>query len=480
MPIGDNVLKKVAIIGRPNVGKSTLFNRFAVKNRAIVDDRPGVTRDWKESQAQLADLNFFIIDTAGLEGFESDDVFQQILKQTDRVIHQADVVLFMIDGIDGVLSNDLKLATKLRHLENKSIIVIVNKAENIKKLSDLNDIYRLGLGEPILFSAAHGYGIDPLYEALAPLLRSPNQNAKDDDSDEDIVGQDLAHTANSPLIENEKNPNTNSDDGPLSLVIIGRPNAGKSTLINRLIGDERLIASDQPGITRDAVTLDWTWQGRAIQLVDTAGIRRRARVDDQLERASVRDAMQAIRYAHVVILLVDSRSPLDKQDVLLAAKVIEEGRCLVIGLNKWDIADPLILKQVQHTLETSLSQVKGLPCIPISAKNGRNIDKLMKAVTTVYKQWNKRLPTAKLNQWLNQATERHPTPLIGNNRIRLKYMTQIKTRPPTFVIFVSKPAELPESYSRYLIASLQQQFDFFGVPIRLFLRKNKNPYIENT
>ena len=499
--IGNHVLKKVAIIGRPNVGKSTLFNRLAVHTRAIVDDRPGVTRDWKESPAQLADLHFTIVDTAGLEGYESEDVFKQILRQTDHVIERADIILFMIDGLDGVLSDDIKLAEKLRCLDNKHVIVIINKAENTRRLTDINAIYRLGLGEPILFSAAHGLGIDPLYDVMAPILR-PKAPADQDDQDQDGSRTDQD---NDYIIETIDNNDENIDDhddtifmsssskdtvnsssaqheqdnDPLSIVVIGRPNAGKSTLINKLVGEDRLIASDQPGITRDAITLDWQWQGRAIQLVDTAGVRRRARVDDQLERASVRDAMQAVRYAHVVILLVDARSPLDKQDLLLASKVIEEGRCLVIGLNKWDIADPLILKQVQHTLETSLSQVRGLPCIPISAKNGRNIDKLMKAVTTVYKQWNKRLSTARLNQWLNVATERHPTPLIGNYRIRLKYITQIKTRPPTFVIFVSKPAELPESYNRYLIGSLQQNFDFYGVPIRLLLRKNKNPYIDS-
>jgi GTP-binding protein len=464
------VLKRIAIIGRSNVGKSTLFNRLSGKKLALVDDRPGVTRDWQEAPAQLADLRFTIIDTAGLGGFEEADIFQQILRQTDRVIADADLLLFMIDGRDGVMPGDRELADQLRRSQ-KPVLVIVNKIESDSQAFGVHDAYQLGLGEPVALSAAHGRGLDALYDALRPYILTDISDISDISaaSCPSVIQKEGSII---PTEEQEKKDH----HAPISIAIVGRPNVGKSTLINQLLGEERLIAADRPGITRDTVTLNWQWRGQPIQLVDTPGIRRRAKVQDHLEQASVNEALYAIRFAQVVVLLVDACSPLDKQDLTLAAHVLKEGRCLVIGLNKWDMADASILREVQYTLQTSLSQVKGVPCIPISAKHGYHLDQLLQAVLHVYHQWNRRLPTAQLNQWLHMALDHHPAPLSGSRRIRLKYMTQIKTRPPTFVIFVSKPTDLPDSYIRYLTTSLGEHFDLLGVPLRLYLRKGKNPY----
>ncbi|MCE2951034.1 MAG: ribosome biogenesis GTPase Der [Alphaproteobacteria bacterium] len=444
-------LQRVAIIGRPNVGKSTLFNRLCGKKLAIVEDIPGVTRDWKQAPAKLFDLRFELVDTAGLEGFESAEIKTQILDQTARVIQDSEVLLFLVDGRDGILSSDHTLAELVRRSE-KPVVVLVNKCE--KETNAFLEAAALGLGahEPIGISALQGIGLEDLYPLLRDYLGKTRPPHKEKEGDEDTP--------------------------PLQMALIGRPNAGKSTLINRLFGENRVICGEQPGITRDAIRLDWAYDGRPIKLVDTAGVRKRAKVSDALEQLSVRDTLQAVRFAHVAVLVVDARMALDRQDVLLAQKVIEEGRCLVIAVNKWDLADKVSFDQIKDVLLTSLSEVKGVPVIPISAKTGQNMDKLMAAVFKMYDLWNCRISTGELNRWLEHATTRHPLPLSGAGRIRIKYATQIKTRPPTIALFVSKPQDLPASYLRYLMTSLREDFDLPGIPLRLWVRKGANPYAD--
>jgi GTPase len=445
--------KRVAIIGRPNVGKSTLFNRLCGKKMAIVENTPGVTRDWREAPARLFDLRFTLVDTAGLEGFESPDLKEQILTQTKRVIEESDVLLFILDGREGILTSDRVLADMVRRSQ-KPTLVLVNKCE--REENGLNDAATLGIGvtDPIAFSALQGMGVDDLY----PFLR-------------DLLGKESTKPVKTSAPKDDENP-------LLQMALVGRPNAGKSTLINKLLGEQRLLCGEQPGITRDAIRLDWTYEGRPLKLIDTAGVRKRARVKDELEQMSVRDTLQAIRYAHVVVLVVDARMALDRQDVLLAQKVIEEGRCLVIAVNKWDLADRVSFDTIKEVLLTSLSEVKGVPVVPLSAKTGQNIDKLMAAIFKTYDLWNSRISTADLNRWLENATARHPLPLSGMGRVRIKYATQIKTRPPTIALFVSKPQDLPASYLRYLMTSLREDFDLPGIPIRLWVRKGANPYVD--
>lgn len=448
--------KRVTILGRPNVGKSTLFNRLCGKKMAIVENVPGVTRDWREGKAKLFDLRFTAVDTAGLEGFESDDLKAQILAQTARVLEDADVVLFVLDAREGILATDRILVDYVRRAQ-KPTLVLVNKCE--REENAFYEAASLGLGdaEPIGLSALQGIGLDDLYAHLKDLLGPVETKKQDDDAFTDA--------------EEEETP-------PLQMTLIGRPNAGKSTLINRLLGEDRLLVGSQPGITRDAIRLDWEYGGRPLKLIDTAGVRKRARVSDHLEQLSVRDTLQAVKFSHVVVLVVDARHPLDRQDVLLAQKVIEEGRCLVIAVNKWDLAERVSFEEIKDVLLTSLSEVKGVPVIPLSAKTGHNLDKLMAAIFKMYDLWNARISTADLNRWLEHATTRHPLPLSGVGRVRIKYATQIKTRPPTFALFVSKPADLPDSYMRYLQTSLREDFDLPGVPLRLWVRKGKNPYVK--
>jgi GTP-binding protein len=442
-------LLKILILGRPNVGKSTFFNRLVGRKLAIVHDQPGVTRDWKEGKGKLADLEFMLYDTPGLEGFEEPELKKQIIYQTDKLIEKADILLLIVDARAGITKSDEVLAQQLRAV-GKPIIMIANKCEKKDSLHSLYEVYQLGLGEPIAFSAEHGEGMDDLYQVLLPYF----QRIKD---------------LEPPLFPSV-------DMSTLRLAIIGRPNVGKSTLINALLGEERVLTGNQAGITRDAVSVSWRYREQEIKLIDTAGLRRRSRVQSSLEKFSVRSSLEEICYAHVVILVLDAHDPLNKQDLTIASHVIEEGRALVIALNKWDNADHSEWHNITHKLGQSLSQVKGVPIIPISALKKRNLDKLMKAVLEVYKLWGYRIPTAQLNQWLASALDRHPPPLSGNTRVKIKYATQVKTRPPTFALFVSKPVELPDSYLRYLMTSLREVFNLPSVPLRFLLRKGKNPF----
>jgi GTP-binding protein len=458
---------RVAIIGRPNVGKSTLFNRLAGRRLAIVHDQPGVTRDRREAPGGIADMSFTLIDTAGLEDSRDGSIEGRMRQQTDRAIVQADVVLFLIDARAGVTPLDAFFADHLRKSPTP-VILVANKCEGKAGAPGLYESFGLGLGEPVAFSAEHGEGLDSLYEALLPFAR-----------------QHEALDVPPPDVSEEEFGEDGDDTGPertLQLAIAGRPNVGKSTLVNRLLREDRMLTGPEAGLTRDAIAVEWSYGGRIIRLVDTAGLRRRARITDSLEKLSVSNTLEAVRMAQVVVLVMDAEAILDKQDLTIARLVIEEGRALVIAINKWDLVpDPdQALRRLRDRLETSLPQVRGIPTVTLSALTGKGIDRLMAAVTEIYAIWNKRVPTAGLNRWLEEMTERHPPPATeGGKHIRLRYMTQVKARPPTFAVFTQRADELPESYSRYLINGLRETFGLAGVPIRLVIRKRKNPYVDD-
>jgi GTPase len=451
----------VVIAGRPNVGKSTLFNRLAGRRLALVDDTPGVTRDRREGDGRLGELSFRIVDTAGLDTAPSGSLADRMSRHTEAAIGDADVCLFVIDARAGVTAQDRQFAEIVRR-SGKPVLLIANKSEASAGEAGRLEAYELGLGEPLPLSAAHGEGLDALYEALKPLIGEPDgaSAAADDAAETDEEAEEVPR------------------DRPLRLAIVGRPNAGKSTLINNLIGSQRLLTGPEAGITRDAIAIDWEWQGHKITLWDTAGMRRRARISDKLEKLSVSDALRAVRFAEIVVVVVDATQPLEKQDLQIAQLVAEEGRGLVIALNKWDlVADPgRQLRQIQEDLQTQLPQVMGVAVMALSSLTGRGVDKLMPAVLETARIWNRRIPTAKLNRWLEEQVDRHPPPAPGGRRMKLRYMTQANARPPSFVIFSSSAPELPDSYVRYLVNGLRESFELWGTPIRIHLRKPKNPY----
>ncbi len=442
----------VAIIGRPNVGKSTLFNRLVGKQLALVDDRPGVTRDRREGNARLFDLEFTIVDTAGLDDVDDKSLEGRMRQQSEIAINEAQVILFVIDARAGVMPMDKYFANLVRK-QSKPVILLANKAEGKAGEAGFYESWGLGLGDPIEFSAAHGIGLDDLYENLKEHVESfveePEENEEDD------------------------------PDKPLRLAIIGQPNAGKSTLINQLIGEDRLLTGPEAGITRDAIAIDWTYKGREIALWDTAGIRKKARVRDKLEKLSVADGLRAVKFAEVVVLLIDATVPLERQDLTIADLVVREGRALVIVINKWDLIKdkPAELKNLQLEVDRLLPQMSGVPLITMSAESGKGIGRLMPAVLDIYATWNTRITTAQLNKWLAFQVDQHPPPAPGGRRIKLRYITQTRPRPPTFALFCSRPDDLPESYKRYLINGMRVDFKMKGVPIRIHLRGGKNPYV---
>lgn len=468
----DVSLKTVALVGRTNVGKSTLFNCLTGRKKALVHNRPGVTRDRREGEASLFDLKFNLIDTAGLE--DTGPLAEAMWKQTEVAIEQADILLYVIDSICGITPQDNKLASFLRK-KNKPVFVLANKSEGKSGSNGFSEGFSLGLGEPVCISAEHRLGLDSLYlrlkEFISPLATSRlSKRQQKKLAMKDAQEQEPGLKAAS-LEEQE--------DRVLKLAIVGRPNVGKSTLVNCLLKQERMLTGPEAGVTRDSISIPWSYDGRRIELVDTAGLRKSSRVSDSLEKLAVADTKRAAFTAQVVILVLDADAVLDKQDLTIASQVIVEGRALIIAINKWDAAKDKkeSLNRLKDKLQTSLRQVRGVPTVTISALTGEGIDRLMKMVFTIYAKWNKRVPTSPLNRWLEEAVERHPTPIAKNGkRIPMKYITQIKSRPPSFVIFSSNPAELPESYFRYLINGIRDNFDLDGVPLRLVVRKQKNPY----
>lgn len=450
----------VAIIGRPNVGKSTLFNRLVEKKLAIVHDKPGVTRDRKMAPAKLRDLELTVIDTAGYEYSTTDNMESRMWKQTQAAINDADVCLFLFDARAGVQPYDEFFADLVRKT-HKPVILLANKCEGKAQENAIGEAYRLGLGAPLIFSAEHSIGFDELYLELQKIDEEKQAKVKtnkeaEDDEEEISTGK------------------------PIQIAFVGRPNVGKSTLVNALLNDERMLTGPEAGMTRDAITTEWVWRGQCFKLVDTAGLRRQARVNDSLEKMSVESTIYAANMAQVVVLVLDADAVLDKQDLTIARKVVEEGRALVIAVNKWDIAKRKeALEKLNYKLETSLTQVVGVPTVTISALKKEGLDKLMSAVMKVYKRWNMRIPTAPLNKWFADVQAQNPAPLGKNKRrIKLKYVTQAKSRPPSFYIFSSNPEGLPESYLRYLTNSLRQTFDLGGVPLRVTVRKGDNPYAD--
>lgn len=443
----------IAIIGRPNVGKSTLFNRLVGRKLALVDDQPGVTRDRRLGDASLGGLDFNIIDTAGLDDTKNDDLLDGMRSQTQIAVDEADVIIFMIDARAGVTPADEGFAKHLRSA-NKPIILVANKCEGAAAEPGRLEAYALGFGEPVGVSAEHGIGLGDLFDVLEPHIFEASAREEEDE-----------------MADRDK---------PLSLAIIGRPNAGKSTLINKLLGEDRMLVGEQAGITRDAISIQWTWRDQPIKLIDTAGMRKRAKVVEKLEKLSVADGLRAIRFAEVVVLVIDALKPFDKQDLHIADLVSREGRALVIAINKWDLVQDKGAARVAlaEQVERLLPQLRGLKLVFISGLTGRSLDKLMPAVMAVYKTWNARVPTAALNRWLEWAVERHTPPATRGRRIKLRYITQAKTRPPTFIAFCSKPDALPASYTRYLVNELREEFKLASVPIRLYLRGGENPYVD--
>lgn len=456
------MIATVAIIGRPNVGKSTLFNRLVGKRLAIVEPEPGVTRDWKEGEASLAGVRFRLLDTPGLEDAKAGTIEAAMRIQSERALAQADLALLIFDSREGVTAIDSHFANWLR-ATGKPVVVIANKCEGRDGIARAYEGYALGLGEPVAISAEHGEGMAALYEALAPYIEPGG----------------LDHEA---AIAEGFGPEDGEDDqapsGPLRLAIVGRPNVGKSTLVNCLLGEERVLTGPQPGLTRDAIPVDWTHDGRAIRLVDTAGLRRRAQVIQRIERMSVEATERAIRLAEVVVLVVDATVMLERQDLTIARRVVEEGRALVIAANKWDLIDDPAgaLEKLNDRIERSLPQIKGLPTVTLSALTGANKERLMRAVFRAYDVWNLRVSTGELNRWLADLTEHHPPPSVRGRALRLRYMTQPKARPPTFVLFASRPDSLPESYLRYIENGLRERFGLGGTPIRISVRGSDNPY----
>ncbi len=443
----------IAIVGRPNVGKSTLFNRLVGRREAIVDDRPGVTRDRREGAASLGGAEFTVIDTAGLEDAPADTLETAMRRQTEAALADADAALFLVDARAGVTALDRHFAAWLRR-GPAPVVLAANKAEAGRGMDGAFEAYELGFGAPVAISAEHGEGLAGLYEALAPFIEAP---VPEEDEDDDEA------------------------EGPLRLAIVGRPNVGKSTLINRLLGEDRLLTGPEPGVTRDAIAVDWVWKGRPVRLVDTAGLRRRARVQDRIERLSAADTDRAIRFAEVVVLLLDAADGLERQDLAIAARTVEEGRALVLAANKWDLVHdaPEALGALRDRVETSLPQVRNVPLLTVSAVTGRGIDRLVRTAFESREVWSRRIPTGALNRWLQEALEAHPPPIVKGRRLKLRYAAQIKRRPPTVAIFGSRPSAVPESYVRYLANGLRRDFDLPGVPIRILLRAAANPYAED-
>ncbi|MFN3277522.1 MAG: ribosome biogenesis GTPase Der [Paracoccus hibiscisoli] len=465
----------LAIVGRPNVGKSTLFNRLVGKKLALVDDQPGVTRDIREGAGRLGDLRFVVIDSAGLEMAEDDSLQGRMRRLTERAVDEADICLFVVDARIGITAADEYFAEILRR-RAKHVIVAANKSEGRAGESGAMEAYALGLGEPLRISAEHGEGMDDLYRVLMPLsdqLEAERPAPIEAVTDLDLSEEDAEFGAGSE----EWRP---SEARPLQMAVIGRPNAGKSTLINKILGQDRLLTGPEAGITRDSISVTTNFMGTPMRIFDTAGMRKRARVTEKLEKLSVADGLRAVRFAEVVVVLLDVEIPFETQDLRIADYAETEGRAVVIAVNKWDTEDDKShkLNEMRASFEKLLPQLRGAPLVTVSAKTGKGLDRLHNAVIKAHEVWNRRVPTARLNQWLGAMTESHPPPAPGGRRIRLRYMTQVKTRPPAFIVKSTHTDQIPTSYQRYLINGLRTDFDMPGTPIRLFFRDQggDNPF----
>jgi GTP-binding protein len=461
----------LAIVGRPNVGKSTLFNRLVGKRLALVDDQPGVTRDLREGAARLADLRFTVIDTAGLEEVTDDSLQGRMRRLTERAVDMADICLFMIDARVGVTPTDLVFADILRK-RSAHVILAANKAEGNAAEAGVLEAYSLGLGEPVRLSAEHGEGFPDLYSILMPLADQFAETAKDDTPEVDVDVSDDDDEENAVRVPTRKYP--------MQVAVVGRPNAGKSTLINQILKEDRLLTGPEAGITRDAISLITEWEGVPMRIFDTAGMRKKAKIQEKLEKLSVSDGLRAVKFAEVVVVLLDAEIPFEQQDLRIADLAEREGRAVVVAVNKWDVEENRQekLKELKESFERLLPQLRGAPLITVSAKTGRGLDRLHEAIMRAYEMWNRRVTTAQLNRWLAGMLEAHPPPAPQGKRIKMRYMTQAKTRPPGFVVMCSHPEKVPESYSRYLVNGLRVDFDMPGTPIRLWMRgqSDANPY----
>jgi len=447
----------IAIIGRPNVGKSTLFNRLVGQKLALVDDLPGVTRDRREGEGRLGDLTFTIIDTAGLDEGAKGSLTARMQEQTETAIAQADALMFVIDARMGLTPNDRAFADFARRA-NKPVVLVANKAEGKHGELGAMESYALGLGDPVQISAEHGEGMSELYDALRVLMPEPVEDEEEPDDEE--LSEEEAATR------------------PIRVAIVGRPNAGKSTLINQLLGEERLLTSPEAGTTRDSIAVEITWQGREFRVFDTAGLRRRSRIEEKLEKLSVADALRAVRFAEVVVLMMDTQNKFEEQDLRIADLVEREGRAIVLAVNKWDLVErkPNLISGLRTDADHWLPQVKGAPVVAVSGLTGEGIDRLMTAIQQAYAVWNRRVPTAALNRWFEQAVSANPPPAVSGRRLKLNYITQAKARPPSFVLFCSRADAVPQSYLRYLTNSLREAFELPGTPIRITLREKANPF----
>ena len=448
----------IAIIGRPNVGKSTLFNRLVGQKLALVDDEPGVTRDRREGEGRLGDLEFTIIDTAGLDEGAKGSLTARMQEQTETAIGLADALMFVIDARIGLTPNDRAFADFARRA-NKPVVLVANKAEGKHGEVGAMESYALGLGDPIQISAEHGEGLSDLYDALRVLMPEPVVDDDEADDDRDVSEWEAATR-------------------PIRVAIVGRPNAGKSTLINHLLGEERLLTSPEAGTTRDSIAVEITWQGRQFRVFDTAGLRRRSRIEEKLEKLSVADALRAVRFAEVVVMMMDSQNRFEEQDLRIADLIEREGRAIVLAVNKWDLMERKgsLISALRTDADHWLPQVKGMPVVAVSGLMGEGIDRLMTAIQEAYAVWNKRVPTAALNRWFEQAVDANPPPAVSGRRLKLNYITQAKARPPSFVLFCSRADAVPQSYLRYLTNSLREAFDLPGTPVRISLREKANPF----
>jgi GTP-binding protein len=455
-PPGSMMSFTIAIIGRPNVGKSTLFNRLVGQKLALVDDAPGVTRDRREGEARLGDLRFTVIDTAGLDEGAKGSLTARMQEQTETAIGLADALMFVIDARAGLTPNDRTFADYARRAD-KPVVLLANKSEGKHGEIGAMEAYALGLGDPLQISAEHGEGMSDLYDALRVLMPEPAE--EDEEDDEEIAEEELATR-------------------PIRVAVVGRPNAGKSTLINRLLGEERLLTSAEAGTTRDSIAVEINWNGRDFRVFDTAGLRRRSRIEEKLEKLSVADALRAVRFAEVVVLMMDTQNKFEEQDLRIADLIEREGRALVIAVNKWDLMETKsgAISALRAEADHLLPQVRGAPLVAVSGLMGEGIDHLMRAIEDAYAVWNRRVPTAALNRWFEQAVDANPPPAVSGRRLKLNYITQAKARPPSFVLFCSRADAVPQSYLRYLVNSLREYFELPGTPVRISLREKANPF----